>query len=456
MLGLLVAACAWALYYPAWRRWHRLAFVAGLVGLSFLAHVVVACAGEFGFGEFITGIIWDRGMGPYFKEAKRVRSAGEYMATLRERVKDGYQHSDVHPAGPVLLFYGAIHAMRGRAQRVDAVYRVARALFPNADNAMVAMSPREREVRAAAFLLGMVLCLCAALAVAPTYWLALKLCGERGAVLCAGLVGMLPSAMLFSPGMDQVMPVLSACVCVAALGCGVNFERPRRLVAWSAALGVALYAAFFFSLAFLVPVAMCGVCALGAAVLSDRSLRSFAKPAAVVGMAAAGVFLLLSLALWLAFRYNTFSVLWGIYKQNDAFNLHSKRTYWKWLLVNPVQFIFFSGCSVSALIALGLDVEVRDLAKRGRALAPCVVAFVAVMALLWVSGKNLGEVERLWVFAMPLAAVAGAAALTRKAPIAAGTVIALLALQAFQVVVFRACFDVYGSAGYFRMVLDQL
>ena len=52
-----------------------------------------------------------------------------------------------------------------------------------------------------------------------------------------------------------------------------------------------------------------------------------------------------------------------------------------------------------------------------------------------------------------LAAIVGVASLSREGTLDTGTVAWLLALQALQVAAFRACFDVYGTAGYFHKLL---
>ena len=462
-LAAVVGCCWLALRRRQWTRRPRVAFALALVVLSFVAHVVVACSGEFGFGEFIPAILWDRAMGPYYKEAEGLPSAQHYMVSLPARVRGGYQHSNTHPAGPGLLFYGGIQLLRDRPGLADAVSRTARRVAPMGENVFLVDEPlAARRAKASALLIGLALCLAAALAPAVTYALGLKLAGHRAGVLAAGLTAMLPSAMLFSPGVDQLMPVLSVAVCAAAYACAVRSCKPRwpagaaDLGLWlaGALLGVALYAAFFFSLAFLVNIALCGLCVVAASRAFGRGWRDVARMAAVVGLAACAVFVALSAAMWCLFGYNTWAVLWAIYRQNDAFNVHASRTYWKWLLANPVQFALFSGASVVTLLAWGVLSDLRRVLHRRRAAVPYALCFVAVMALLWVTGKNLGEVDRLWVFVMPLAALAGCASLRVGDRLSANGAAALLGWQALHVVVYRVCFDVYGTAGYLQKLLE--
>ena len=446
----IVGLCAWTLWYAEARRWRRALFVALLTVMSFVAHLVVACAGEFGFSEFVPAVRWDRAMGPYYKEGLRITSAAEYMATLKTHIRGGYQHSNTHPPGPGLLFYAGIQLVRAHPPLGDRLIGVACALAPSGEDLSPGADVPDERVRwASALLIGSVLCLASALAVVPTYWLGVRLSGHTGGVLCAGLTSLLPSAMLFNPGVDQLMVVLSVLLCASTYVCIVSSRR--HAVPAAALLGLMLYLAFFFSLAFLVNVALCGLCAIVGAALSPRAWRDVCRSSALAGAVAAATFLLLSLLFWLLFRYDTLGALWAVYTQNDAFNVHSKRTYWKWLLANPVQGFVFSGCSLSTLLCFGLAADLRRLASRTLKAVTYSACFAAVLALLWLTGKNLGEVDRLWVFLMPLAAVAGAASL--RDTLSRHTATCLLSLQALQLIIFRAGFDVYATAGYLHELL---
>jgi uncharacterized membrane protein YoaK (UPF0700 family) len=65
-----------------------------------------------------------------------------------------------------------------------------------------------------------------------------------------------------------------------------------------------------------------------------------------------------------------------------------------------------------------------------------VCAWWVTLLVLDLSGKNLGEIARLWILMMPFASLAAAAALCRDRSGAAGIV--LVVLQAVQSLVFAA------------------
>src|SRR4029079_13506910 len=74
------------------------------------------------------------------------------------------------------------------------------------------------------------------------------------------------------------------------------------------------------------------------------------------------------------------------------------RTYWKWLLINPLEFAIAAGLPLAVLAAWSL---IRT--ARRTPVSPCgqVGAWLITIALLWISGKNMGEAARLWIILMP-------------------------------------------------------
>jgi hypothetical protein len=110
-------------------------------------------------------------------------------------------------------------------------------------------------------------------------------------------------------------------------------------------------------------------------------------------------------------------------KNHARFYIEYPRTYRAWFLVNPVELA----------IALGLPVVVWAGAGllRPRLLPGSFWATLAVLCLLNLSGRNLGEVARLWLPFMPpliLAAGAGMARL-EGGPATLAASAGLLALQ---------------------------
>jgi hypothetical protein len=99
------------------------------------------------------------------------------------------------------------------------------------------------------------------------------------------------------------------------------------------------------------------------------------------------------------------------------------------------------GAPVSALTAWAACRDMPNLWRPGTRPETLLWAFVLIMALLHVSGKNLGEVARLWMFVMPLAAAVAGCALSRldrRHGLAAAACVAVLYVQT---VVFRVSLE---------------
>jgi hypothetical protein len=91
--------------------------------------------------------------------------------------------------------------------------------------------------------------------------------------------------------------------------------------------------------------------------------------------------------------------LWN-YRNHAGFYDQFPRTYWQWLLVNPLELTIASGAPI---IIAALAGGRRLIA--GRQWPPLIrqAAFwgTAVWGLLWLTGKNSGEAARLWLLFLP-------------------------------------------------------
>ena len=122
---------------------------------------------------------------------------------------------------------------------------------------------------------------------------------------------------------------------------------------------------------------------------------------------AAGLgFAIPTLLLFLFARINLLNV-WCLNYQNHAgFYRHYSRTYWKWLLANPLELSFAVGWPVALLaiiacwrIIRGFRVQAGPKAKAD--LWKVVGPVVMVWGLLWITGKNSGEAARIWILFIP-------------------------------------------------------
>jgi hypothetical protein len=167
----------------------------------------------------------------------------------------------------------------------------------------------------------------------------------------------------------------------------------------------------------LLPVA----CFLGVAMLLQECWEAPASRPPVTVRRKLGV-LAASLGAFLAvtfcFRQATGCSLFQVWISNltnhAGFYERYSRSYWGWLLVNPIELIVAVGplTGICGLVgaaktagrfaaALASEAPERD-DEPGRSWADCLVlAAAATWLMLWLSGKNSGETARLWIFLMP-------------------------------------------------------
>jgi len=255
----------------------------------------------------------------------------------------------------------------------------------------------------------------AALTVVPLYGLIRRSVSAENAWTCVALWPAVPALAIFIPKSDAAFP----CLGLLLLWVWLN-AWDRRSLGLSLLAGLMTWCCLLCSLAFL-PVLLAAFClTLGASlcqiVFSKRlstavnseprstsplSLRhGLCILAAVVGGA------IPTLILGTFAHINLLTVWWWNYQNHAGFYRQYPRTYWKWLLVNPLELSFAAGWPVALLAMLacvhGLSSVFRDRAKGwgGQALK-VVSSLVLVWGILWVTGKNSGEAARLWLLFMP-------------------------------------------------------
>jgi hypothetical protein len=120
--------------------------------------------------------------------------------------------------------------------------------------------------------------------------------------------------------------------------------------------------------------------------------------------------------------------------------VEAARSYWAWLIMDPVELIVFAGLPLVAAAFWSWRSMARD-PESARLRAFLLAWFIAVV-LLDLSGTVRGEVGRIWLFLLwPAALAAGPrlASLPRR-----GFVISvLIALQVWQAILMRGYLTLY-------------
>jgi hypothetical protein len=184
----------------------------------------------------------------------------------------------------------------------------------------------------------------------------------------------------------------------------------------------------FFTLAFL-PV---GLIVALVILLAPRVILG--RKAGLIMAVGAG-FLMITVLGWAVTGADPITVWTWNLKNHARFYVEYPRTYLAWVVVNPIELAIALGLPATVWCLIGL--------RRPRSVPSSVWASIAVLFLLNLVGRNMGEVARLWMLFLPPflpAAGAGFARLEagpRVLAISAGLLgIQTLALQAMIQVVY--------------------
>ena len=119
-----------------------------------------------------------------------------------------------------------------------------------------------------------------------------------------------------------------------------------------------------------------------------------------------------TLASWIMLDFNLPEIWWSNLANHAAFydQPQHPRSYLPWLGVNMLELALAIGIPLAGLAAAGLATSChRAQPEKSGPAWTCL----AVWGLLWLSGKNMGEAGRLWLFLMPWACWLAAPALEK-------------------------------------------
>ncbi|HVC94232.1 MAG TPA: hypothetical protein VND64_11105 [Pirellulales bacterium] len=389
-----------------------------------------------GLYKWATALYHEQISGPYWVARHEVGSVDSLLRHYnRFLAAHRPDHISTHPPGwfisyRVLLNWFDAHP--GTALRIcriapndmtlafDHIERAGGLLIPPADRATITVAALgSRAV--------------AALVVLPIAWLVRRRGSRSAAWVAAAVAGLVPAGILFAPRSDTVYPTVAALTLAV-----VSHAVGARSTLSAAFAGLLLFLGMFTSLVFAAVAAFAGVYAL-LEIVAGRSQASsdatFSFPTRhgglcrLAGAAAAG-WLVGPLVLHLGWGHNVFQT-WSInLAKNAEFYQHMNRTYSYWVCVNLIELAVALGLPAAVLLAVGASSELRAIARRTRFDA-LLVSWLVVVLLLNFSGKNLGEVARLWLFLMPLGVALAAQPLTelpRRRGIAVAVFVVLQAL----------------------------
>jgi len=424
------AFAAWGLHVLARGASHRTEpfWLAALVIMAIAIQVIVPTGAPSGYDlTKWASVNYLHSSTGYFKVA-REQAAGDPWKFLAEyprwiETQDSL-HIGTHPPGLIVTQCVLLQTMKANASlvkvlldwmpiSVEAGFRVFGADDPRP------LLPADRAALYATALVTLVVC---AGTVLPLYLLARCALPAPAAWFVAVLWPLAPAANLFQPVADTTYPFFStAALALTAWSARLQYGSSRpRLAALLLALvsGSVMAFGMVFTMAFL-PVGLI----VGLTIVFANALHW--RMRGVLILATGAGFLALALGACAAVGVNPWVIgMWNLHHHARFYDEYP-RTYHLWLMANPVELAVALGLPSAVLCLLGMFSP--------RKVPMAFWATLGVLAIVNLTGRNLGEVARLWMLFMPPVLAAAGSAYERLAPgkaaWALGGAIALLGLQ---------------------------
>ncbi len=265
----------------------------------------------------------------------------------------------------------------------------------------------------------------------------------------SALFMLVPSIILFAPGYDIVFPLFTVTsICFLYMG----LKRQRYVYLFISGIVVCL--GLFFSLNQLATLLLMGLIYLFYSLRKIRMSpgKKEENLKALPNFAGFGVLSLISgiLTMFLIYRVllgiNLFQILYICRLNNIVrFFSNSNRTYYKWIILNMLDFSLFIGVAISIPLACKYFSDIRDFLKKKdfTLLDPLCLSFILLLAILNFSGQNLGETARLWIFLMPIAVLIASTKLAELDFLKGNAIPVILFYQFVQTIMFRLCICVH-------------
>jgi hypothetical protein len=370
------------------------AWLLGLAVAAPAAQIAVQCAAPDGFGLHKWAFaLHAPGSNGYFTVARTPRMAdvGRFLREYPEWIKtQDSLHIGTHPPGLFLVWRGTMALMRARPELARLFLEHQPPPVASALRIISRRDPLTEADRAAIVAIGLWTLLACAWTALTIYGLA-RVLGRGRAVAwsAATLWPIMPSALLFQPAADAAFPLLSTLIWALA-------ARSRTGAALAA--GALLAVGMQFTLAFLAV----GLITALIIAWTFRTAGTFRVLVLLAGVFAA--FALSTVAFGVLTGCNPLVTWWYNQANHARFYREFPRGYVAWQAGNLVELLIGLGLPVAAWLPFGLALGRADR---------LAVATLIVMGLLQLSGRNLGEVARLWLPLMPPLLVVAAAGAER-------------------------------------------
>ncbi|WP_165244824.1 hypothetical protein [Paludisphaera soli] len=421
VLGMLLAAAGVAAYagyaalgyralgVPSRIGLRETSWVAGLVASAVALQVLIpmGAADEYDLTKWAYVHYFHASTG-YYQVAKEQAAADpwKFLADYPRWIEgQDALHIGTHPPGLIAMHCALISTMERRRAAADFLNA---AMPPSVTVAFrqleaIDRKPLPRADRAAIYLASLITLLACAGTVAPLYLLARESLPPQLAWASAALWPLAPAANLFQPGADAAYPLLSA-TAMATAAWASRLRGTTGLGTWaSAGLAIASGATMAFGMMFTLAFLPVGLI-VALVVLATRSI-SAARRIEVVAWIGVG-FVAVVASGWLATGADPLAVWRWNLRHHARFYLEYPRSYFAWLVANPIELAVAAGLPAVVWCAIGAAADRRYVPRA----AWCTLGVLVAVNL---TGRNMGEVARLWMLFLPPLFTALGVGLTR-------------------------------------------
>lgn len=363
-------------------------------------------------------LYYKRTEGYFHQAAFEVRDSREFLSGYREAIASGdapdrYLHLGTHPPGLTLAYRGLLVGFERHPRVAEALIAIEPSAFREGIDVLRQFpTPRGQPLNDAEEATLWAATLLTLLAVAgacwPIYHLTLRMSDRVTAWRAAALWPLVPSVFVFFPKSDLLCPVIAVTSCWLWLDGWSRLRWGRCVLA-----GAGFFAGLLLTLA-LAPVALLLVIQTVLERWTRREEFRGRRVATEVGAVGAAVLgFLIPLGVVSAWGGANLFAIWVQNLSNHAlFYAHHTRSFGAWLAVNPLEAAFALGMPLACLVVVGALRGVRQRLVSPLAFAH-TIAWGSVWAILWLSGKNMGEAARLWIFLAPWPVMTAAVGLPR-------------------------------------------
>ena len=348
-----------------------------------------------GLGRSPFVLFYERTSG-YFTQARDdVSSATEFLKTYQDRISDSnvpenYLHQGTHPPGLTLAYYGLIKSCEQNESLVNLAQitqpeSVQGSLSTIKTNSLASGIPFTPVHQATIWWAILITALLGALTTWPLFLLLRMSVSNEAAWWTTAMWPLIPAVSIFLPKSDVLYPVF------AVLLQWIWLVSLNKNSWW---LGVFTGVIMFCSLNLTLAFAPIGV------ILGLQFLLHFWRTKQITAVSGFLIALFGSVGLcWMLLETNLIGIWLQNLRNHAAFYDHSTRSYLPWLIANPIELTISVGAPVATLAILGIWQSRQTDSTQNHNLWIAT----SVWALLWLSGKNMGEAARLWIFLMPIA-----------------------------------------------------